>query len=337
MSAARLPVPADYAALRRAVEDTVFKGRAEIERAWVRTYHETGRLINEHVLRLKVRADYGAKILRRLAADTGISERTLYECRQFQRYFPILRARAKLTWAHYRVLCQLEDEARREELLRQAERKGWTSDELSRHVRTANAASLRVAAGSAVPLASPAPVRLQPRRGTPGVCRVVADGDGLAADLGFATFLPLPGGTPIEAGDFVRVREGRASIEREATRADLFTYHGEVLKAVDADTLWVRVSLPAGVWVKQKLRLRDLDAPELSTTEGRAAKRFVDQLFARGRAVVFCTTKPDKYDRYLADVFVTDADGQEVFLNQALLDAGHAAVKREWEFADWEG
>ena len=336
MSAARLPIPADYAALRRAVEDTVFKGRAEIERAWVRTYHETGRLINEHVLRFAERADYGAKILRRLATDTGIGERTLYECRQFQRCFPILRTCAKLSWAHYRVLCQLEDEARRGELLRLAERGGWTIEELSRHVRTANAAALRVAAGSAVPLASPAPTRLSPKRGTPGICRVMADGDGLAADLGFATFLPLSGGSSAEAGDFVRVRESRVTLDREATRADLFTYDGEVLKVVDADTLWVRVALPAGVWVKQKLRLRDLDAPELSTAEGRAAKRFVDQLFARGRAVVFCTTKPDKYDRYLADVFITDAEGDEVFLNQALLDAGHAAVKREWSPADWE-
>jgi endonuclease YncB( thermonuclease family) len=331
-----LSAPADYAALRRAVEATVFQGRAEIERAWVKTYHETGRLISEHLLQRRERADYGGKLLRRLAGDTGISERTLYECRQFHRCFPILRARAKLTWAHYRVLCQLEDEMRRETLLREAERNGWTTNELASRVRGLNAAAPTTANGVADKSAR-AVERLPPKRGTPGICRVVTDGAGLAADLGFATFLPLTGGSSAKAGDFVRVSEGRITIEREATRADLFTYHGEVLKVVDGDTLWVRVALPAGVWIKQKLRLRDLDAPEMATAEGRAAKRFTEGLLARGQALIFCTTKPDKYDRYLADVFVAAAEGgPDVFLNQALLDAGHAGLKRAWEFSDWE-
>lgn len=165
---------------------------------------------------------------------------------------------------------------------------------------------------------------------------MVTDGDGRAADLGFATFLPLPAGSLAAAGDFVRVFDRRVAIDRDAKPADLFTYAGEVLKVVDGDTLWVRVALPAGVWVKQKLRLRDLDAPELSTPEGRAAKRFTEGLLARGQALTFCTTKPDKYDRYLADVFVAAESGEDVFLNQALLDAGHAAVKRAWGFSDWE-
>jgi hypothetical protein len=57
---------------------------------------------------------------------------------------------------------------------------------------------------------------------------------------------------------------------------------------------------------------------------------------------ILCTTKPDKYDRYLADVFVnvTSDKGrvtseEEVFLNIALLAAGHAVPKKAWEFSDW--
>lgn len=46
--------------------------------------------------------------------------------------------------------------------------------------------------------------------------------------------------------------------------------------------------------------------------------------------------KPDKYDRYLADVFLAQ-DGEPVYLNNALLAAGHAVVKKEWEFSDWGG
>ncbi|MBM3834237.1 MAG: DUF1016 domain-containing protein [Verrucomicrobia bacterium] len=81
--------------------------------AWLRTYHETGRLIHEHLLLHKERADYGAKVVKRLAADPGIDKRTLYECAQFYRFYPIVRTCAQLGWGHYRLLCQVaEDEQR---------------------------------------------------------------------------------------------------------------------------------------------------------------------------------------------------------------------------------
>jgi hypothetical protein len=87
-------------------------------------------------------------------------------------------------------------------------------------------------------------------------------------------------------------------------------------------------------WLKEKLRLRDLDCPEMATPEGRAAQRFTAALVARATAVTVCTTKPDKYDRYLADVYLATEDGEK-FLNNELLAAGHAVVKRAWEFGDW--
>ena len=69
-------------------------GQCEIDRVWVRSYHETGRLITEHIL-LNERADYGAKVYDRLSRDTGGSERRLYQCAQFYRFFPILQPAAK--------------------------------------------------------------------------------------------------------------------------------------------------------------------------------------------------------------------------------------------------
>ena len=43
-----------------------------------------------------------------------------------------------------------------------------------------------------------------------------------------------------------------------------------MLKVVDGDTPWVKVVLKPERWVKQKLRLRDLDCPEIDTPEGKA-------------------------------------------------------------------
>lgn len=79
----RSAVPKTYAELHRSVEAVVVAGRRRIDDAWVRTYHETGRLIAEHLLLHGNRADYGAKVYERLSEDTRISRRTLHECVQF--------------------------------------------------------------------------------------------------------------------------------------------------------------------------------------------------------------------------------------------------------------
>ena len=84
-------------------------------------------------------------------------------------------------------------------------------------------------------------------------------------------------------------------------------------------------------WTRQKLRLRGIDAPELSTLAGQRTRDFVAQALSEVPFVVLTTTKPDKYDRYLSDVFYRpgETDPQDVlekgiFLNQQLLDQGLA-------------
>ena len=115
----------------------------------------------------------------------------------------------------------------------------------------------------------------------------------------------------------------------------LFTYRVEIVRLVDADTICIGVYLRPREWVKQKLRLRGLDCPELATPAGKAAKRFVEGLVGSTTAITIKTTKPDKYDRYLADVLLATG-GSEIYLNNALLENGHAVRKDEWEFGDWE-
>jgi endonuclease YncB( thermonuclease family) len=329
-------IPTTYAALRREVETVILKGREQIERAWVQTYHETGRLIHQHLQSSKARADYGAKVLRRLSADTGISERTLYECRHFFRCFPIPRHGAKLSWAHYRALCQVENETDRAALLHETVQRELTSPQLIERVRALNAAPLedtdRVPRSSLAP-----PTLLTPKRGAPGVHRVVARGEALAVDLGFKLYLTLDGDSGCKAGDFATFdARGRPLPAPDATKADLFTYAATLRRIVDGDTLEIEVRLPRGYTHVMKLRLRGLDCPEIDTPEGKAAKRFVEALFATSREITLYTTKPDKYDRYLADVFVPTASDAFTFLNNALLAASHARRKDDWAVADWE-
>jgi endonuclease YncB( thermonuclease family) len=349
-------IPQTYAELRAAVEMTMIRGQRDVDMAKVRTYHETGRLIREHVLANQDRADYGAQTIPRLAADLKLDRSVLQRCDKFYRAFPIWATWPKLTWAHFRTLIPIADRKLRRSLATEANRNEWPVVRLeARIAELAPAEEIEVVA---LP-GGESPELLKPNRGTPGVYRVAKVEGALVVDLGFANYLDLTEdqAETFKAGDLVNVDgNGRITPAPDATKADLFTYRVEIIKVVDGDTLWVKIYLRPRQWIKQKLRLRGLDCPELKTPEGKVAKRFVDALVAKTTAVVINTTKADKYDRYLADVFLRQAkdvaglvepgpgsatpatvlaETGDLFLNNALLANGHAVQKEEWEFGDW--
>jgi endonuclease YncB( thermonuclease family) len=343
-AAPTLAVPRSYTDLRRGVEETLLAGQRRIEQAKVLTYFQTGRLINEHIRLHHGRADYGAHVLDRLARDLEIARTTLFQCAQFAGYFPekpIVRHGGQLSWAHYRLLCQVDDSQQRTALLAETLKHEWTSPELQERVRAFNA-SLAPAISSAP--ASAGPALLTSRRGTPGLYPVIARSGGLALDLGFKMFLPLPPAEVarlrLSAGDIVVAAADRANGSgplaraREASKADLFTYRAQATRVVDGDTLAVTLALPPHNEIDKKLRLRGIDCPEIDTAEGRSAKRFVESLLARATEIILTTTKPDKYDRYLADVFLVSAPAGAVYLNNALLEHGHARRNDGKPFAD---
>ena len=302
------------------------------------TYWETGRLINAHVLLNEERASYGSEVIARLARDLHAPATTLYQCTQFARYFPILRHGVKLVWAHYRLLCQVGDPQQRARLTALTLKHGWTSPELQERVRTQNATAL------AAPGDRPPEKLLTAKRGTPGFYPVVARRGGLAVDLGFKLFLPLAAEETrrlkLSAGAIVR---GEASRELTraagATKADLFTYRTIATRVVDGDTLAVTLDLPPHNEADKKLRLRGVNCPEMDTPAGKAAQRFVQGLVDAAKAILLTTTKPDKYDRYLADVFLVPESGEEIYLNNLLLENGHAvrmdgSTPPEWALAE---
>ena len=113
--------------------------------------------------------------------------------------------------------------------------------------------------------------------------------------------------------------------------------HDRPVRLVDGDTLWLRIWLTASLWLKEKVRLRGIDCPELDTPEGKAAKRFVETQVKRSTAITITTTKPDKWDRNLCDILLRPAGGGEVFLNNLLLEQGRARRYDKVTPADWEG
>jgi len=92
---------------------------------------------------------------------------------------------------------------------------------------------------------------------------------------------------------------------------------------IDGDTVVFYVDLGFRTYSRQKLRFRGIDCPELATPEGKIAKTFVEEKLKRAKIITIKTYRKDKYDRYLADIFV---GSKEIFLNQELLDKKLADV-----------
>ncbi|HPW65138.1 MAG TPA: thermonuclease family protein, partial [Candidatus Omnitrophota bacterium] len=110
-----------------------------------------------------------------------------------------------------------------------------------------------------------------------------------------------------------------------------YTYRAWIVRVLDGDTVKAVIDLGFGVRSTQVLRLRGIDAPELVSADGKKAKEFLEKKLglAEGeglsdRMVLVRTEKSDKYDRYLADLFYTDKNGREIYLNQEILAAGLA-------------
>ncbi len=105
----------------------------------------------------------------------------------------------------------------------------------------------------------------------------------------------------------------------------MYEYRATVASTYDADTVRLNVDLGFGIWtVKRAFRLAGIDAPELGTPEGLAARDWLRNLIPVGSPVIAITQKDqgDKYGRFLASLFLPEAP--LISINQKLIDAGHA-------------
>jgi len=97
-------------------------------------------------------------------------------------------------------------------------------------------------------------------------------------------------------------------------------------RVVDGDTVWLYVDLGFNVRIALDFRLYGINAPELEGVQkpaGLASKAEVERLLGLGtlRIDVYGI---DKYGRWLAVIFVKQADGTELNINQTLVTEGYA-------------
>jgi endonuclease YncB( thermonuclease family) len=239
------------------------------------------------------------------------------------------------SWSHYRRLIAVADDKERLRLEKAAARKGWSADELTARVREEKS---RVEGQKVSTPAGREP--LTPLRGTVYTYRLVerpdlsaGDGFGLLVDFGFGVYHEVDG-RPLSGfaeDDIVEIRpkEGAYKLTKSGRAVkDLYTYAAYVEKVIDGDTVKARLDLGFKVWTRQILRLRGLDCPEAGTAAGEEAKAFVRSHLKESRQITVRGSVSDKYDRYLADIFIPRGEdpgpAADIYLNNLLLETGRA-------------
>ena len=113
----------------------------------------------------------------------------------------------------------------------------------------------------------------------------------------------------------------------------LYTYVASIERVVDGDTLIVMIDLGLKTKTRQKLRLRGIDCPELTTERGKYTRSYVKNILDKQKFVIVKTYKDDKYGRMLADVFFMKGKNRPeavaengIFFNQILLNEGLAEI-----------
>lgn len=103
----------------------------------------------------------------------------------------------------------------------------------------------------------------------------------------------------------------------------MYEYRAQLIRVVDGDTVWLDVDLGFDVRRKDSFRLYGINAPEMSTPEGTAAKEWlVERLKDAAITITTEKDKREKFGRYLCTLWVGDAN-----LNEQLVAEGHAELK----------
>jgi endonuclease YncB( thermonuclease family) len=331
------------------LEDIYSRLLSEISTLYTQTRHAVlslywniGKHISEIEQKSLPRSEYGEYLIQRLSKDLtekfgkGFSERNLRQMRGFYRAYSIRQAPAELGWSSVVLLLSVKDEGERKLLEERAVNEKLSYRELRKLVRSGNRAAGPAGKNKALP---------ETVRGQLHTYSLVkssqmdASGNALPVDCGFNIWrsVPVKDREPYAGVGYISSEKKKKSFRikpQDSLDPDLlYTYTAKPERVIDGDTLWVIVDLGFRTFTRQKLRLRNIDAPELGSEKGERARRFVERRLKGLPFVIVKTYKSDKYDRYLTDLFFlpgvddperTAAEG--ILLNRELVEKGMAVV-----------
>lgn len=105
----------------------------------------------------------------------------------------------------------------------------------------------------------------------------------------------------------------------------MWTYRATLIRAVDGDTVDLKVDLGFYLYANIRFRLEGVDTPERGQPGFREATQFVEDWFAtNGGECIVVTSKTGKYGRWIATIINPHADDET--LNNLLINTGHGVA-----------
>jgi endonuclease YncB( thermonuclease family) len=116
-----------------------------------------------------------------------------------------------------------------------------------------------------------------------------------------------------------------------------YIYKSKIIEVIDGDTIILNIDLGFQVWKEQRVRLAQINTPELPTPKGKAAHNFLRSKLAKLDSIIIQTKKIDIYGRYIAHIFYNPSPEQKrmtsdeifkkgIYLNEEIVRAGFAEV-----------
>lgn len=129
----------NYSALLRDIKSILQKGLTKaykaVDNIKVQTYWQIGERIAREEINQK-RADYGEEIIKKLAVDLKVHERTLYRILKFYKTYPILTTvLSELSWSHYLALIDFKDNQERRFYETMSVKESWSVRELRDRIK----------------------------------------------------------------------------------------------------------------------------------------------------------------------------------------------------------
>jgi len=336
-------INASYNTLLNEVKAVLSSGLIRVQKALeyqrVKTYWTIGQKIYQRVNASKGALNLNRDLYQRISDDIRrdlgleLTLDTLRRTIQFYKTYPQFPDKTPLTFTHYLSLMRVADTRVRARLEAEAVRETMSSPELKARVF-----EMKTRVGTPVSIAATLPGQ----RGEPYIYNVhlfedLAGLKNMCVDCGFKIHVPLKGAIIRHAPSFtignaryVRVlKEGRDYDVRLAgrKRAMIHTYAARVLRVVDGDTLDALIDVGFGIRVRERLRLKAINAPEINTRAGQKARAFLSEYLSRCPIIIVRTEKAGMYGRWLADLFAQPGEhdphliAQEgEYLNQTMLN-----------------
>ena len=113
-----------------------------------------------------------------------------------------------------------------------------------------------------------------------------------------------------------------------------YVYKAKLVKVVDGDTVDALIDVGFDIWFKKRIRFKGIDTWE-SRTRNLEEKALGLKAKARTKELLeSVSSKPGffrikshgvgKYGRVLADIYIQDSEGNDIWVNETLITEGHA-------------